>query len=369
MSLRIALVHDWLNQHGGAERVLEVLHDLFPQAPIYTSFYEPSRLPDFYRDWDIRTTWMQRLPLARRYHQPFLPLYPFAFGNLDLSGYDLILSNSSGFCHGVPRPGGAVHLNYCLTPPRFLWSSETYLARERWGDIVRWPLTPMLALLRRWDVASVRSVSAFAGISQAVVERIRRCYGREAALIYPPVDTEAFAPIPEREVEDYYLIVGRLVPYRRIDLAIAACNRLQLPLVIVGEGRARGALEAKAGPTVRFLGRQPAAEVARLVALCRAFIFPGEEDFGIAPVEAQAAGRPVIAYAAAGSLETVVDGETGVLFREPTVESLMEAIERGRGIAFDPGRLRQHARQFDAAVFRERISAFVAEHVGAPARR
>jgi len=369
MSLRIALVHDWLNQHGGAERVLEVLHDLFPQAPIYTSFYEPSRLPDFYRDWDIRTTWMQRLPLARRYHQPFLPLYPFAFGNLDLSGYDLILSNSSGFCHGVPRPGGAVHLNYCLTPPRFLWSSETYLARERAGSLLRLPLKPLLAVLRRWDVASVRGVDAFAGISQAVVERIRRCYGREASLIYPPVDTDGFAPVPEHEVEDFYLIVGRLVPYRRIDLAIEACNRLRVPLLVVGEGRAGAALEAKAGPTVRFLGRQPAAEVARLMARCRAFIFPGEEDFGMAPVEAQAAGRPVVAYAAGGSLETVVDGETGVLFREPTVESLMEAIERGRGIAFDPGRLRRHARLFDVGVFRERISAFVAEHVGAPARR
>ncbi len=369
MSPRIALVHDWLNQHGGAERVLEVLHDLFPDAPVYTSFYEPSRLPDFYHDWDMRTTWMQHLPLATRYHQPFLPLYPFAFAKLDLSGYDLILSNSSGFCHGVPTPDGAVHLNYCLTPPRFLWSSETYLAREWAGSLLRLPLEPLLAALRRWDVASVRRVDAFAGISTAVVERIRRCYGREAALIHPPVDTEAFASVPEREVEDYYLIVGRLVPYRRIDLAIEACNRLRLPLLIVGEGRARAALERRAGPTVRFVGRQPVEEVARLMARCRAFIFPGEEDFGIAPVEAQAAGRPVVAYAAGGSLETVVDGETGVLFRDPTVESLIAAIERSRGIAFDPRRLRQHARQFDVAVFRERISAFVAEHLGAPARR
>jgi len=367
--VRVAIVHDWLNQNGGAERVLEALHGMYPQAPIFTSMYAPDRLPAEYRSWDIRTSFMQRLPLVKAHHQPFLPLYPLAFAGFDLSGFDLVISNSSAFCHGVRTPPETLHVNYCLTPPRFLWSSETYLARERAGSLLRLPLKPLLAVLRRWDVASVRGVDAFAGISQAVVERIRRCYGREASLIYPPVDTDGFAPVPEHEVEDFYLIVARLVPYRRIDLAIEACNRLRVPLLVVGEGRAGAALEAKAGPTVRFLGRQPAAEVARLMARCRAFIFPGEEDFGMAPVEAQAAGRPVVAYAAGGSLETVVDGETGVLFREPTVESLMEAIERGRGIAFDPGRLRRHARLFDVGVFRERISAFVAEHVGAPARR
>ncbi len=355
--MRVALIHDWLNQNGGAERVLEVLHGMYPDAPIFTSIYEPRALPPHWRTWDIRTSFMQRLPLARRRHEVFLPLYPLAFSRMDLSGFDLIISNSSGFAHSVPVPPGAVHINYCLTPPRFLWSPGAYLARERIHPAARMALPPAIAALRRWDQASVRDVTCFVAISEAVRARIRRAYQRESELIFPPVDTAAFQPADS--VGDYYLIASRLIPYKRVDLAVRAFTALGLPLVIAGQGRDRGPLQAMAGPTVHFAGWVPEERLKQLIARCKAFVFPGEEDFGIAPLEAQAAGRPVIAYAAGGALETVVDGTTGVFFHEPTVESLMAAIQRMESATFDPAEIRRHAQQFDTAVFREQFRALV----------
>lgn len=357
--MRVALVHDWLNQYGGAERVLEVLHDLFPEAPIYTAFYDPSALPEHYRRWDIRTTGLQRVPFATRYHQLLLPLYPLAFESLDLSAYDVVLSNSSGFCHGVITPPGTVHINYCLTPPRYLWSPEQYLRRERVPAILRSLLLPVLSSLRTWDATAALRVDHFIGISRVVVERIRKFYRREAALIYPPVETQRFQPAPPEEVGDYYLVLGRLVPYKRVDLAVAACTRLGLPLVVAGEGRDRRALEAMAGPTVRFLGHVPQQEADRLLARCRALIFPGEEDFGIVPIEAQASGRPVIAYAGGGALDTVQDEVTGVLFAEQSVESLIDALQRFQRLSFDPSVLRENALRFDVSIFREKLRDFV----------
>jgi glycosyltransferase involved in cell wall biosynthesis len=342
---RIALVHDWLNQIGGAEYVLETLARMFPRAPIYTSMYAPEKMPPVFRSWDIRTTFMQRLPAVTRRHQMYMPVYPLAFQGIDLSGYDLILSNKSGFCHGVrPRPG-AKHVCYCLAPTRFLWQYESYAAREALGKGVDLLLRPMLDPLRRWDYEAAQRVNHFIAISREIQDRIRRYYRRESIVIYPPVDVEAFRCASE-PLGDYFLAGGRLIPYKRTDLAVAACSELGLRLLVFGEGRDRAALQRMAGPSVTFLGRVPAAELARLYAGARAFIFPGLEDFGIAPVEAQATGRPVLAYAGGGSLDSVIPGQTGEFFEEQTVESLKRALSSFRPAAYNPADCRRNAERF-----------------------
>jgi len=358
---RLAIVHDWLNQIGGAEDVLEALVAMYPGAPVYTSIYWPEQMPTAYCRWDIRTTWMDGLPGIYRHHQFYLLCYPLAFGGLDLSAYDVVLSNKSAFCHGV-RTGEAVHICYCLTPTRFVWQFDAYAARESIPRPLRPLLRPLIAALRRWDYAAAQRVSHFVAISRAVQERIRRFYGRESTVIHPPVETTRFQPAPRHE--DYYLIVSRLIPYRRIDLAVQAFNQLGLPLVIAGDGRAREALEALAGPTVTFLGRVPDEELPDLFARCRAYVLPGEEDFGIAPVQAQAAGRPVIAFAAGGALDTVIEGQTGAFFREPTPESLAEAVRAFDADAVDPRACVENAARFDARVFRERLGEFVTRREG-----
>ena len=295
----------WLNQVGGAEYVLEELAGLFPGAPVYTSMYAPERMPAAYRSWDIRTSFMQRLPGVAAHHQKYMPVYPTAFSRMDLSGYDLVISNKSGFCHGVQtRSGGrrAVHLCYCLTPTRFLWLFDQYKAREQIGGATAAALQPVLARLRRWDFAAAQAVDHFVAISTAVQRRIREVYRRESIVIHPPVATDYFTPAAAPAVGDYHVIVSRLIPYKRIDLAVQAFNRLPHErLVIVGSGRDEQALRAQAGPNITFLGQQPRDRVRELLRHCRAFLFPGLEDFGIAPVEAMSAGRPVIAFGGGGA--------------------------------------------------------------------
>jgi len=355
---RLALVHDWLNQLGGAEDVLETLVEMFPHAPVYTSMYWREGMPEAYRAWDVRTTWMDRLPGIYRHHQPYLPLYPLAFSRLDLSGYDVVLSNKSGFCHGV-RADGAVHICYCLTPTRYVWDFDAYAAREAIPPLLKVALRPLIAVLRRWDRRAAQGVDHFVAISREVQARIRRYYGRESAVIYPPVETARFRPSSTRE--DYYLIVSRLVPYKRIDLAVRAFNLLGLPLVIAGEGRDRESLESLAGPTVTFLGRVPDEDLPDLFARCRAFVLPGVEDFAIAPVQAQAAGRPVIAFGAGGALDTVVEGQTGTFFYAPTPEALADAVRAFDPEGVDPHACVQNAARFDVGVFKRELGRFVEE--------
>lgn len=356
--MRLALVHDWLNQRGGAEDVLETLVQMFPDAPIYTSIYWRDGMPGSYRAWDIRVTWMDRLPAIYRHHQPYLPLYPLAFGCLDLSGYEVVLSNKSGFCHGV-RAGGALHVCYCLTPTRYVWDFEAYAAREAIPAPMKAALRPLVALLRRWDWQAAQRVDRFVAISREVQARIWRFYNRDSVVIHPPVDTARFRPAARRD--GYYLIVSRLVPYRRIDLAVEAFNRLGLPLVIAGDGRDRERLEGMAGSNVVFVGRVPDEELPELFARCRAYVLPGIEDFGIAPVQAQAAGRPVIAYGAGGALDTVVEGVTGTFFREPTPEALAAAVQRFDPDSVDPQACVRNAARFDVEVFKERLLRFLSD--------
>ena len=351
--MKLAIVCSWLNQYGGAERVLEVVHDMYPQAPIYTSIYWPRALPERYRSWDIRPSFLNRLPLIHRFHQVYLPLYPLAFESLDLRGYEVVLSLTSAFGHGVITPAETRHVCYCLTPARFLWSYHSYIEREGLGRLARLGLAPFLKSLRQWDRLAADRVDEFIAISRTVQRRIQKYYRREAQIIYPPVDVARFAI--EQEPEDYFLVVSRLVPYKRIDLAVRAFNDLGLPLRIIGEGRDRAALQAIARPNVQFLGYLPDEEVREQMARCRAFIFPGEEDFGIAPIEALAAGRPVIAYGAGGALDTVAEGMSGLFFREPTPSALAEAVGRLDAHHFEPETLRQRAQHFDVARFQREL--------------
>lgn len=362
---RVALVHDYLNQYGGAERVLEELHELFPDAPVYTSMFWPEKMSPTIRRMDVRTSFMQRLPLVTRQHQPFLMLYPLAFESFDLSGYDVVISNSSAFCKGVLTSPETLHICYCLTPMRWVWSYRAYVERERLGMAARFVLPAAISGLRAWDIATAQNVDRFLAISNSVARRIGKYYRRDASVIYPPVNTGAFAPQPGRE-DDYYLVVSRLIPYKRIDLAVDAFTQLGLRLKIVSSGgRDESALRARAGRNVEFLGRASDAELPSLYARCRAFLFPGEEDFGIAPLEANASGRPVIAFAAGGALDTVVDGESGVLFDRQDVASLMDAVRRVERLAWDPARIRAHAERFDTHVFRRELRAFVEQSVAA----
>lgn len=364
--MKVALVHDYLNQYGGAERVLEELHELFPQAPVYTSMYWPEKMSPTIRSLDIRTSFMQRLPMVTRNHQPFLMLYPLAFESFDLSDYDVVISNSSAFCKGVLTQPGTLHICYCLTPMRWVWNYQGYVQRERLGRAARLVLPAAVSQLRTWDVTTAQNVDRFLAISRAVAARINKYYRREASVLYPPINCDAFSQ-ENGPVEDYYLIVSRLIPYKRIDLAVDAFSRLGIKLKIVGSGgRDLPSLRARAGRSVEFLGRVSDADLKTLYARCRGFVFPGEEDFGIAPLEANASGRPVIAYAGGGALDTVDDGRTGILFHEQTVDALAAAIQRCEQTHWDSAALRAHARRFDRQVFREQMHAFVtnslAEH-------
>ncbi len=360
---RVALAHDWLNQYGGAERVLEVFKALFPAAPVFTSMVAPAAMPPFYESWDIRTSYLDAWPLVKERHQMFLPFYPSAFASLDLDGYDLIISNKSAFCHGIQKPVGARHICYCLTPTRFVWNFAEYVAHEGKGGLARAVVPMLLPQLQAWDYAAAQQVDRFIAISRAVRERVRRYYGRDAAIIYPPVDVARYAEAAESarpsDGEPYDLVVSRLIPYKRVDIAVQAFNRLKRRLVIIGDGRDRPRLESLAGPTIEFWGRLPDAEMRRAMAGCRAFIFPGLEDFGLTPVEAQAAGRPVIAYAAGGALDTVIPGLTGALFYPQTAEALAETVAATDAAALDPCACRANAARFDVSVFRARLAAFL----------
>ena len=355
--MKVALIHDWLNQIGGAEDVLETLVSMHPQSPIYTSIYWRKKMPAHWRTWDIRTSYIDRLPLAYKKQQIYFPFYPHAFEQFDFRGYDLVISNKSGFCHGVITGTETTHICYCLTPTRYVWRYHQYAEQENLGWGMRAGLSPFLTALRQWDRLAADRVDHFIAISAEIQRRIAKIYRRESVIIYPPVETTRFAP--SNRVGDYYLLVGRLVPYRRIDLLIEAFNVMKRPLLIAGNGRDRERLEAMAGPTVEFLGYVPDDDLPDLLARCRAFMFPGEEDFGIAPIQAMAAGRPVIAYAAGGALETIVDGETGTFFYEQSVGAIIAAVEGFDADSVETAVCRQQAEKFDTAVFKKRLNRFI----------
>lgn len=354
---KLALVHDYFIQMGGAERVAEELHSMFPESPMYTTVDLRRQFPPALKNAEIRTSWMQRLRVSHKNHRNYFLIYPFAVESLDLSSYDVILSSSTGFAKGVRKRPGALHINYCHAPMRWVWRYEEYAAREEFGSLKRKILPCLLSGLKRWDLRAAKQPDYFIANSNVIAERIKQCYGREATVIPPPIDVERFsANEPE---EDYYLLLSRLAPYKRLDLAIEACKKLDRPLVVIGDGTARGQLEKIAGAKIRFLGRQPDNVVAQYAGRCRALIFPGEEDFGMTPLEINAAGRPVIAFRAGGATETVVNRQTGLFFEKQSVESLTDAIEEFESLSWDKATLRAHADKFNRGVFIERIGSFL----------
>lgn len=359
---RVAIVHDYLTQRGGAERVVLSLARLFPDAPVYTSIYDAERTHIEFLEVDVRTTWLQRLP-RRTAGRGLLPLYPAAFRSLRLEGYDLVISSSSGFAHGVDA-GDALHVTYCYTPPRWLYLTDRYLAEgspaPRWAKGI---LHPMLVALRHWDRRAARRPDAYVGISSAVADRIAEAYGREADVVHPPVGVRGTPAATGGDAADpYFLVVSRLLPYKRADLAVRACRELGARLVVVGEGPALDSLRALSSSSddVEIRGSVDDVELVRLLQGCTALIQAGEEDFGLMPLEANAVGRPAVAFARGGATETVIDGVTGVLFDEPTVASLLDALRRVTTTTFDPDKLRHHVETFGEARFhRELIDAVV----------
>jgi glycosyltransferase involved in cell wall biosynthesis len=357
--MKVALVHDYLNQMGGAERVVLALHELFPDAPLYTSIYDPKRVDPAFQKIDIRTSFMQKLPFIMKHHQPYLPFYPAAMEGLDLRGYDLVLSSSSAFGKGVIVKPETMHICYCHTPMRWCWNYSEYVEREQLGGMARRILPFLITWLRVWDQTSAMRVDHFIANSPVVAQRIQKYYRRESVVIPPPVEASRFLFDPAAQIGDYFLVLSRLAPYKRIDLAIQACNMLQLPLVIIGGGRDEKQLKAMAGPTIRFLGRLSDSETLPYIAHCRAFLFPGEEDFGITPLEVQASGRPVIAYGAGGALASVVEGVTGTFFHKQTAESLAAVLASFDARQYHPQTIRNHALDFDKPRFQRRVLQFI----------
>lgn len=353
----IALAHDYFIQMGGAERVAEELNLIFPTAKMFTTVDRRREFPLGLDKKNVRASWMQRLPVNVKNHRNYFLLYPLAVESFDLSDFDLIISSSSGYAKGVRKKKGAVHVNYCHTPMRWVWRYEDYAAREQFGCLKRKILPFLLENLKRWDLRAAAEPDLYIANSNVVAERIKQCYGREATVIPPPINVDRFS-IDEPD-EDFYLLLSRLNPYKRLDVAVEACKKFDRPLIVIGDGAAREQLEKIAGQKTRFLGRQPDSVVARYAGRCRALIFPGEEDFGMTPLEINAAGRPIIAFRAGGATETVVEGETGVFFNEQTAESLIGAIEEFESLSFDRRTLRRHAEKFDRSVFASRIREFV----------
>jgi glycosyltransferase involved in cell wall biosynthesis len=355
--MSVVLAHDSVTAYGGGERTLEALFPLFPEAPLFTAVFRPPVALAHLGRRRIRPSFLQRAPLPSRLLKP---LFPLAFASLrPPADTALILSSSSGYAKGLRHPR-AVHLTYVHTPIRRVWNAYHRAARRRPRGPLQATESLTLRVLRRWDLLSMRRVHHVVANSQNTARQVKRIYGRTALVVPPPVRTSFFVRDERAASADYLLTVARLDPYKRIDLAIAACRALGRRLLVVGDGVERARLSAGRSPEVTFLGSVDDVTLRSLYQRCRALLFPGEEDFGIAPVEAQACGRPVVAFAAGGALETVVDGETGVLFDTQTVESVVAALQRLDRLSFDPERIRRHAVTFDEAEFQRRMREVVA---------
>lgn len=364
--LRVALVHYWLVGMRGGEKVLEELCGLFPQAEIFTHVVAPEAISPALRRHQIHTTFINRLPGARKHYQKYLPLMPLALEELDLRGFDLVISSESGPAKGVITGPDCLHLCYCHSPMRYLWNMYHDYKAEA-GFLTRLVMPPLCHYLRQWDQASAARVDRFLANSTAVQARIAKYWRRESEVVHPPVDTDFFTP-GTGTGGDYYLVCGQLTGYKRVDLAVEACSRSGRPLVVIGGGERLERLRAGAAANIRFLGPQPFEVLREHYRGCRALLFPGEEDFGIVPVEAMACGRPVIAYGRGGALDTVRDGISGLLFPEQTVESLLAALERfeAGGTDFDPAAIRTQAERFSKEIFRQRIREALAAALAGP---
>ena len=364
---KVALVHDWLTGQRGGEKVLEVLAEIFPKAPIYTLFHiKGSQHPDIEKRV-IRTSFLQRFPFLEKKYRSYLPLFPLAIEMFDLQEYDLVVSTSHCVAKGaIPAPD-ALHVCYIHSPMRYAWNLYfSYFSPDKLSPFSRWLIPPAVHRLRTWDAASAARVDRFVANSANVARRVGKYYRRDADVIPPPVDTGFFTPDETVPRGDYHLVVSALAPYKRIDLAVEAFNRTGAPLKIVGTGPEYRALRKRARANVEFLGAASAEDLRRLYRGAAAFLLPGEEDFGIATLEAQACGTPAIAFGRGGSLETVVSGQTGILFDEPTVAGLLGALDKFRAFACNRETIRSNAMQFSREKFKEGMSSYLrqawAEH-------
>ncbi len=365
--MKVALVHDWLTGMRGGEKCLEILCELFPDATLYTLLHKKGSVSETISRMKITTSFVHRLPFAMDHYRKYLPLFPTAIEQFDLTGFDLVISSSHCVAKGVITSPETCHICYCHTPMRYAWEMYyTYFSKDSLNPVVRWTVPFFMNYLRTWDESSSARVDHFVANSQNVKRRIQKHYRRDAEVIYPPVDTEYFGM--SKNQGEYFLVVSALVPYKRIDLAVLAFNELNLPLLIVGEGAEKKKLMKMAKKNTKFIDWQSGRELIGYYQQCRVLIFPGEEDFGIVPVEAQACGKPVIAFGKGGVTESVkgaypdqdiISSSTGVFFHPQTAQALIQAVRRFESARFNPERIREHALLFDKEVFRRSIKEFI----------
>lgn len=363
--MKVAIVTDWLTNYGGAESVISAFHDLFPQAPIYTTLYNPKKMRELGKLPDVRTTWLQKIPFAKSHHQWFLGQMPVAVEMMDLDGYDIVLSSCHSVSKGVITKPSTLHISYCHTPMRYAWESWDFETRlKKFPGLLRPLIRRQIKKIREWDYCAAQRVDKYIANSTYIAGKIMEHYGRDSQVIYPPVHTEKFKPAAH-PTNDYYFSIGRLIPYKKFDLLVETFNHLGLPLKIAGTGPDLDKLKKMAGPTVEVMGYVNDSTLADLYANCRAMLFPQIEDAGIVPLEAMSAGRPVIALNRGGSLDTMIENKTGVFFAEQTVKSLTDAINRFEKMEFNPEFIRKHAQQFAVEIFKKKISDFVTSSASA----
>ena len=359
--MKLAIVHDWLTNMGGAEQVIINFHEIYPDAPIYTTFYNPEKLDDKLKNIDVRTSFLQGKKMVTD-HKKYFPLMPFAFESFNLKDYDVILSSSTSCAKGARKRKDALHICYINTPMRYAYEFKgEYL--NGMNPIKKFLVNILLFFMRIWDKHNNKRIDYFIANSSEIKRRVKNTYNRDSVVINPPVRCKLFN-ISETD-GDYYFIVSRFVPYKRFDLAVQACKELGRKLVVIGDGPEREKMEkiADGDPNITFMGRQPDDVLKKYMSECKALLFPGLEDFGIVPVEAMACGRPVIAYGKGGALDTVIDGKTGILFKEQTVESLKEAILKFETMTFDKQEIRKHALEFDEEAFKKKIESFITNKI------
>jgi len=352
--MKIAFVHEYLNQFGGAERMLQVLCSIFPNAPIYTLMYDREATGGIFDGKVVRTSFLQNFPFAKKHHHLFPLLMPLGIEQFDFSQFDVVISISASFAKGIITKPATRHICLCLTPPRFLWdNSQKFMEEFGYPSFIKKIIPPFITYLRIWDKEASCRVDDFWSISKFVKDRVRKYYNRDSELIYPPINVSKFNI--SNEVGDYFLMVGRLVSYKRFDLAVHAFNKLGLPLKIIGIGPEMNKLKKISKKNVEFLGLVSDEILAKYYSKARALVFPQEEDFGIVPLESMASGRPVIAFRGGGAVETVIGDKTGVFFDEQSEESIIDSIRKFNDMRFDPAVCRSRAEEFDTGIFRKNV--------------
>lgn len=356
--MKTAIVHDWLTGMRGGEKCLEVICELFPDAPIYTLLHNKGAMSSLIESKTIITSFIQHLPFKEQKYRSYLPLFPLAIEQFDFSEFDLVISTSHAVAKGAKVRNTATHICYCHTPMRYVWEMyEEYFGKGKAGFFTRIAMNTLAPLLRRWDVRTADRVHYFIANSANVQRRIKTHYKRDAEIIFPPVDTNLFE-LSEKD-EDFFLIVSALVPYKKVDLAISVFNVNRKKLFIIGKGPEEQKLHALANSNITFLGWRNNEELKQYYSICSALIFPGEEDFGIVPLEAMACGKPVIAFGKGGALETVVDGKTGIFFHEQTEQALQNAIQSFESTEFFSRSIREHALQFSRPIYKQKMMEFI----------